>query len=215
MTTLNLQVGASADDARQSNTDTVSTNATAADSDGVDEHIGLRWTGVTIAGGATIDDAICSIHIPDVGFDEPKHQIRGEDADNAGAFTTGNNDIDGRTRTTASVQWNSADLGIGAASFQEWGCATAGGAGASVASIVQEIVDRAGWAEGNALVMIFEQHTSSDTNRDLGMTTYDGGTTNAAKLDIDYTAGAGGGGGEEVSTSRWFLRCLTFLIGGA
>jgi len=192
-TTLNLQVGASADDAYQLSDDSVQVTATSTINDSTAEHNGFRWTAVTIPAGATIDNAIFSVAVASSSSDEPQHQVRGHLAANPAAFTTTTNDIDGRSRTTAAVQWNSADLGV--ADFdvwQEWGCSTDGGAGATVEAIVQELVDQGGWASGQALVFIFEQHTNSGT-RDLGTASYDQDSALAAKLDIDYTAGGGGG----------------------
>lgn len=188
-TTLNLTIGASADDAAQLTDDNVAINATVPVCDATTFHVGSRWTGVTIPNAATIDAATLTVVIPGTGDDEPLHQVRGEAADDAATFTTASNSVDARGRTTAVVQWNSTNLGATAGSAWEWGAAAgAPTAGANLNAIVQEIVDRAGWASGNALVMIWEQHTG-DAARDLRTRHYDNGTSDAAKLDIDYTAG--------------------------
>lgn len=191
-TTLNLQVGASADDADQTTANAVSVIAASATIDADTEHFGSRWQNVTIAQGSTIDSAFHTSFILGGTFDEPQHQIRGEDADDAAVFTTGADSIDARARTTATVNWDSTNLGAGAAEEWEWGSAAgAPTAGADVKAIVQEITDRGGWTSGNSMVFIFEQHTL-DGARDLGVNTYDGASTRGAKLDIDYTAPVGG-----------------------
>lgn len=190
-TTLNLQVGASADDADQTSADAVSITSTSVDVDSTTEHFGWRWDGIAIAPGSAIDDAILQVMIRNSTTDEPLHQVRAEAADDAPVFSTASNDIDARSRTTATVQWNSTGLGSAGANFEEWGCATTGGAGSSIESIVQEVIDRGGWASGNAIVLIAEQHTNNGT-RDLGVWFYDTDSSWAAKLDIDYTAGGGG-----------------------
>jgi hypothetical protein len=189
-TTLNLQVGASADDAEQGSTDVVVINDTNAGSDALNEHVGTRFQNVTIPNASTIDDAIYSVTINSTGQDEPQHRVRGQAADDTAAFTTGSNNIDARSRTTASIQWNSADLGW-TGGFSQWGASTAAGAGATVETIIQEIVNRGGWVSGNSTVLIWEQHTL-DAARDLFIQTYDTSSAVAAKLDIDYTAPVGG-----------------------
>lgn len=185
-TTINLQVGASADDAAQATTDAVNLLDTTPGSDATTEHVGTRFQNVTIPNAATIDDAIYSLTPASGGLDEPIHQVRGQAADNAAVFTTTSNSIDSRARTTASIQWNSADLGW-TSGFSEWGAATAAGAGATIESIIQEITDRVGWVSGNAMVLIWEQHTLDGT-RDLFIEAYDSSSVIAPKLDIDYTA---------------------------
>lgn len=189
-TTLNLQVGAEDDNASQDSADAVSLVDGSPIIDSTTEHVGSRWQNVTVPAGATIDAATFSISIASASFDEPQHQVRGEDSDNAAAFTTGTNNIDARPRTTAVTQWNSADLGAAANDWFEWGAPNGSPtAGANLNAIVQEIVDRGGWASGNAIVFIFEQHTL-DALRDLQPWLYGGNSLLAPKLDIDYTAGA-------------------------
>ncbi len=155
-------------------------------------HIGLRWDNVTIPAGATIDVARLGLFVlTDLGGnDEPEHQIRGElDAD-PGTFTTATNDIDARGRTTATVNWDSEDLGAVDEELWEWGASTAGeGNGANLNGIVQEIVDLPGWASGNALVMIYESITG-DAGRILTVFSFE--STDPAdvppRLHIEYTA---------------------------
>ena len=186
MTTLALKVGASADDASET-AGTVSITATFFLSDSTDEYHGFRWQNVTIAPGATINSAILTVYVQSGGNDEPLHRAWGQAADNAAAFTTGASDISGRTKTTAAVDWSSADLGSGNDTPIEWGAATAAGAGSSFAAVIQEIVDRPGWASGNAIV-IFDTQSSLDALRDLAIDFYDNLSTEGAELDIDYTA---------------------------
>ena len=200
--TIDEQVGASSDDAFQDAADAVNLTVNSPLTDAVTKHCGLRWTTVGVPSGATIDSAWMSVLISNSVFDEPQHQLRGELAANPGTFTTGTNNIDGRSRTTASIQWNSADLGAAADAEFQWGAPNGSPtAGADIKTIIQEIVDQAGWAENNALVMIFEQHTDNAA-RDLGIRNYDFVSTAAAKLHIVYTAGGGDGGGPDLARSR-------------
>jgi len=186
--TIDEQVGASSDDAGQATSDAVNIVSTSVLVDATTEHAGFRWTTVGIPVGATIDSAWMSIFIGLSTLDEPQHRLRGELAANAATFTTASNSIDSRTRTTATINWDSVDLGAADEAEWQWGAPNGSPtAGADVKTIVQEIVNQGGWAENNALVMIHEQHTG-DANRDLSTLTYDYNTAKAAKLHIVYTA---------------------------
>ena len=200
--TIDEQVGASSDDAVQATNDAVTLTGGNLLIDNTEEHCGLRWTTVPIPVGATIDSSWMSIFIFSNIQDEPQHRLRGELAANPGTFTTDSNNIDGRSRTTAAINWDSTDLGaVGSAEWQ-WGAPNGSPTGgADLKTIVQEIVNQGGWAENNALVMIFEQHTL-DAARDLGLYTYDSSSSTAAKLHIEYTVGGGDGGGIDLARSR-------------
>ncbi len=192
-TTLNLQVGTSAGDARQATTNAVSITGTSINIDATTEHGGHRFVG-TIPAGATIDDTKFLIHLHADG-DEPIHQIRGETQAAPVAFAAVSDNIDSRGRTTATHDWDDTQLSADGSTFWEWGSSTGGGptSGVDISSIVQENVDALG--ELTALVFIYEQHTLSST-RDLECDTYDGDTSEAAKVDIEFTAAAGITSGE-------------------
>src|SRR3989304_6067406 len=193
-TTIDEQVGASSDDAFQATSDAVTILESLPLVDAVTEHSGTRWTTVPVPVGATIDVAQFGIYIVSVGGDEPQHQVRGELAANPGTFTTDSNNIDGRTRTTATVQWNSPNLGAPANQLWEWAATVAGaGNGANLPTIREESVDKGGWASNNAIVLIYEQHTT-DSARDLNRNSYDDNPALAAKLHIEYTSGPSGAG---------------------
>jgi len=187
-TTWDLQVGASADDANQVTDDSVSITFALPLIDASTEHFGARFV-ATIPADAVVDLVQYALHLYNSNLDEPQHQLRGQAAAAPTAFTIDPNNIDARPRTTASHQWNSANLGATSGSWWEWGASVTGeGNGANVGSIIQENVDAFG--ELTALVFIFEQHTE-DALRDLGFDTYNSNTTLAPKLHIEATAGGG------------------------
>lgn len=182
-TTVDLQVGASADDADQVISNAVNITNSTFSNDSTGEHTGSRFIS-TIPAGATIDAAAFAININSSFVDEPQHQLRGQAASAPGIFTTTSDDIDGRTRTTATHDWDSANLGA-SDEFWEWASSSSGaGNGVNIADIIQENVDALG--ELTTLVMIFEQHTAN-SNRDLGCDLYDGDTSKAPKLHIEFT----------------------------
>src|SRR3990172_9401972 len=193
-TTIDEQVGASSDDASQSGLDDVTLDAASVNIDSTTEHCGMRWTTVPVPTSTTIDTAWMSIFISNAAFDEPQHRLRGQLSADPVTFVSATNNIDSRPRTTAAVSWDSTALGAATNDEWRWG-APAGSptAGAEIKSIIQEIVDQGGWAQNNALVLIFEQHTL-DAGRDLGVWTYDQSSSFAAKLHIEYSSGPSGAG---------------------
>jgi hypothetical protein len=182
VTTLNLQVAASADDACEDgssgNVYDTANNVYLTDSD---YWGGFRWQSVTIPSGATIDSADLQVWLSDTGHDDIEVDIYGHDVADAGAFSGGSGtyDISGRARTSASVNESSSSTGTGWHSMPD------------VKAVVQEIVDDAGGLSSAGLALIEDGLAGID----LYQTAYDGNSDHAAKLDIDYTAAAGVAGG--------------------
>lgn len=179
MTTLNLAVSASADDAEQIATGENNTSGTTLGQslDSTSEYVGLRFQAVTIANAETINSATLTVEPTGTGEDEPLVTIQGHATDDAGAFTSADNHISGRTRTTASVTWDSTNLGADGNSRH---------AAPDLATVIQEIVNRAGWVSGNDLALIIRGGATS--TRDLTIKSYDSSSADAATLDIDYTS---------------------------
>lgn len=147
--------------------------------DGANQQIiGVRMPNVVVPQGATIAHAYLRFIAQD-DYTAGTHDctITGEDADNAAQFTpgTGNANISGRTPTTATVAW-----GIPAIYWRDLVSTP------DIAAIVQEIVDRGGWASGNAMSFKF---TGSDTDlrnfQSAAAFPYGLGVA----LHIEYTAG--------------------------
>lgn len=185
MASLLVQVGASSDDAR--NLDSGGVGSTTVQT----QHLGkfnttdkywngFRFLNVTVPQGSTINSAIFDLYSAQVtGGTTAKVIYYGNAVDNATTFDTSTEKPQSKTRTTATVTkdytvstWT-ATLGFGAETVD-------------LAPVVQEIVNRAGWASGNALVIIGFDNGSSNTNY-IGHSTYDRATDRGAKLTIDYT----------------------------
>lgn len=171
MVTLNLQVGASSDDAKQAADTTMSLTIVFIRILGPAQWGGIRFTNVTIPQGATINTATITVDVEDTVNDDPNENIYGNDVDNAGTFTSTNSDISGRARTTAVVEWTATGVGAGTEVSPD------------ISTVIQEIVNRAGWVSGNAIALIFDHLGTTN----FAFTSYDGSTTLAAKLDITYT----------------------------
>lgn len=171
MTTFSAYVAASSDDAYQSGS-TVTINGGYPNTNGSTVWVGFRFTNVTIPAGSTINSAYINLSI--LAADDPDVDIYGNDVDDAATFTTASNDISSRALTTAKVNWTATN--IGAYSRKD---------SPDIKTIVQEIIDRAGWSSGNAIAILFDSLSSNYIN----FKAYDSGegATQYAKLTIDYT----------------------------
>ncbi len=171
MPTLNLQVGASSDDARENSTAMGLTGASV-NIGGTNQKLGFRWTSVTVPKDATVSSAVVSFYVTSTTNDTPNGSTVGiEAADNAGTFTVNASNITNRTRI-GSVAWTGTDIGAG------WKTV-------DLTSQFQTLVNRAGWVSGNAAAVTVHGVTGADVT----VTAWDGTPANAAKLDITYTAG--------------------------
>ena len=112
--------------------------------------IGVRFRGVNIPAGATILSASIVFMCDDTGAGPANMRIHGEDEDSSAEYTTALFNVSSRTKTTASVLW----------SIAPW--VTVGDKGpdqttADLKDIVQEIVNRGGWAANNNMNFIMTQ----------------------------------------------------------
>ena len=192
-TTLNLEVGAGADDVYANNTSTFGDTTAfiiGGHDGGTPFGSSCRFTSVTIPVGATIDTAVASF----VSFNNASGttvytNIYCEDADDP-AQVTSQADFVSRTMTTAFTAWDSI-------------AAWTGGTGYSTpdfTSAVQEYSDRAGRASGNAIQMFWKDDSSSVGAFRLGAA-YEHASYTAPQLDIDYTEGATRGAASSMAAS--------------
>lgn len=176
MTTLNLQVAAGADDAHELDDGT--------GFDGVDTEVncranstasnrsngGFRFTGVTIPQGTTILTATLEVVPIDATNDNPNVDISAEDVDNAVSFGT-TADVTSRVRTTATVTWAEDNIPSPDTS-------------PDITAVIQEVIDRAGWVSGNALVVFMDGRF--DLSKQFRVASFEHATLAAVKLDITY-----------------------------
>jgi hypothetical protein len=146
-----------------------------------------RFTSVTIAQGSTINSATFSM-VPNAtysaGANVIKYIVCCQAADNAGALaTSGSTDLDGATRagTTADSTWTQTSVTDGNRESID------------ITTAVQEVINRAGWVSGNAIVVLVDTHVDTTLGEWQDYDAHNtGGTTGGPHLDIDYTAGGGG-----------------------
>ncbi|MFP5370752.1 MAG: PKD domain-containing protein, partial [Actinomycetes bacterium] len=172
---LDVPVRTGADDAEERSDRTILTGADlelVQDGTAV-QKVGLRFAGVALPQGAVIRKA----HVQFTN-DEPQTapvtlSVAGHATDDAPAFTTASKDVSGRTRTVAAVAWSPA-------SWPTVGARDVDQRTPDLAAVLQEIVDRPGWTEGNALSLIV---TGTGTRTAAA---YERGTGKAPVLHVEY-----------------------------
>ncbi|MDO8508517.1 MAG: LamG-like jellyroll fold domain-containing protein [Nanoarchaeota archaeon] len=133
--------------------------------------VGVRFKGITIPKGAVISNASLEFEIDVQQSANTNLTIYGQASDNGTIFTTANANISGRTRTSAVVDWNGVpNPAVDAKLISP-----------NISTLVQEIVDRAGWASGNSMVFVLNGSGTKEVE------SYDGESTAAAFLRINYT----------------------------
>lgn len=135
----------------------------------------VRFLDVTIPKGSTITAATIKLKAAGL-YSYVYIKVQGFDYDNIGVIT----DPGSLTKTTAiSSQWNMS-------SGSYWGTGTTY-TSPSLVTVVQEIIDRAGWTSGNAMgFSLFDDGGSAYTST-ADAVDYSSDTTNAALLEITYT----------------------------
>jgi VCBS repeat-containing protein len=146
---IEVRVAASADDAEESSSGSVSLSSGDLELvyDGSNQTVGMRFNGISIPKGSTITSAYVQFTVDESQAESTTLTIQGQNVDQATTFSTQSKNISSRARTVAAVSW----------SPNPW--ATIGAAGAdqqtpNIASVIQEIVGRSGWASGNSLAII-------------------------------------------------------------
>ncbi|WP_157976920.1 metallophosphoesterase [Taibaiella helva] len=143
--------------------------------------ISLRFTNITIPPGAVIQNAY--VQFSTKGDKNPvlgNAYLSIQDADNPATFS-GNFNITSRIRVADSVLWPGS-------TSSTWGTGSAGAAGPDqktpeLKTLVQAVINRSGWASGNAMVLFV---TGTDGVRNAN--SFDNGAAGAAKLVVQYTS---------------------------
>ncbi|MEH6814286.1 MAG: hypothetical protein V7677_17255, partial [Motiliproteus sp.] len=181
---ITAQVSASFDDAEE-DASTGAISRTDSDlelmKDGSDTQVvGLRFASVNIPIGATIADARLEFEIDEensASSDPLAVRIYAEDDDSPVSFGSSSFNISGRTKTTANSAWSiTNNPAVNNALISP-----------NISSLVQEVVDRGGWADNNAMAFIIE-HVSGTGIR--WVESENGESSAAAKLHVTYLSGS-------------------------
>jgi hypothetical protein len=176
-------VSAGSDDAEESSSGSVGLTSSDLElvTDGSSvQAVGLRFTGVQVPRGAQVTAATVQFQTDEVSTDGASITIRGEATDNAATFTTATRNVSGRPRTAASVTWTPPT----------WPTVGAHGAAErtpDLTPVLQELVNRPGWASGNAVVLVL---TGSGRRT---AEAFESGAASAPRLQITWRTGGGAG----------------------
>ena len=171
-----MQAADSSDDSEE----TVSTGATSVDSSDLelgqtasDEQIvGIRFGPISLPINATIHSATIEFTVDETDDMPTSLQIQGEAATSAAPFMEPNRDISDRLRTNTTVAW---------LDVPPWTQIGETHRTPNLASILQEVMARPGWVNGNAVAFLITgsgQRTAE---------AYDGDSILAPRLIIEYT----------------------------
>jgi 3-phytase len=149
-TVVEIRVAANSDDAEETASRSVKLSSSDLELvyDGGNQTVGVRFVGVNVPRGAAIVRAYVQFQVDEATSTATSLTIQGQAADNAPTFVSATGDVSSRPRTTAAAAWSPpAWLTIGAAGPDQ--------RTSDLSAVIQEIVNRAGWAPGNALVLVF------------------------------------------------------------
>jgi hypothetical protein len=175
------RTAASADDAYRSGSTVSATNTwfgAGKNTNTIRRGVGI-WRSVTVPKGATIKAAYLQLTASvDRSNQTVNLRFTGQADDNPTALPTGSTSWDSTPRTTALADWNNVPTFLLDTVYTT----------PSLVEIIQEIVNRPGWASGNNLVLFMEDNGST---ADLGNVdrygwSYDGDPLKAPRLVIDY-----------------------------
>ncbi|MCP3914993.1 MAG: hypothetical protein GY711_05520 [bacterium] len=143
---------------------------------GGNQTVGLRFTGVPIPNGATIQEAYVQFQVDETPSAATSVTIEGQASDQAPPFVSVAGNLSTRARTSASVGWSPpAWPNVGEAGLAQ--------RTPDLSPILQQIVDRGGWSAGNALALLI---TGSG---ERVAESYDGVASAAPLLHVEYFAG--------------------------
>ena len=137
------------------------------------QYVGLRFNNVNVPTGKTITNAYIQFTVDEKNSGTTNLTVKGQAADNPGTFTTATYNVSSRATTAASVAWSPV-------AWNTVGAAGTGQRTPDLKNIVQEIVNRAGWAQNNSMVFVVTG-TGERTAE-----AYEGSSTKAPLLVITY-----------------------------
>lgn len=140
-----------------------------------DRNAWMRFLGLDIPQGATISSAVLKFNSTGVSGTIPQLKIDAEDTDNAVAPTSRSN-VNAKIHTTANVLWTPATWTVG-----QWQTSP------SLVSVVQEIVNRAGWVPGNAIQLFALDNQAGNVTGQISFQSYDGDPTLSANLVVTWS----------------------------
>ncbi|MEM7293095.1 MAG: LamG domain-containing protein, partial [Pseudomonadota bacterium] len=142
------------------------------------QRVGIRWESAAIPSGVTITSAHVVFDVDEPNSGATSVVIRGVDQDNAGQFGTANNTLTNIVKTSASANWDSIPAWTAIHSKQNT---------VDLSAIIQEIIDRPGWASGNGIALVFESGTGCNSNSCRRTAESNSNSSYAPKLVVNFT----------------------------
>lgn len=171
-----VHANSSSDDSEE----TVASGATTVDSSDLElgetsnggQIVGVRFEAVTLPANAEVRSAFIKFTADETGEAPTSLQIQGEIANMAAPFAEPNSDISRRLRTNTSVAWPDVPVWLlsGEAHYTP-----------NLAPILQEIMTRPGWVNGNPVAFMITGSGQRTAHA------YDGNPMRAPQLLIEYT----------------------------
>lgn len=173
-TTLSSRVLSSADDAEQnlsSNAVTLNSTDLELGYDGtIPQMVGMRFRNISVPQGAIVTNAYIEFETDAVWSNATNLTISGQYANTTTTFTTAASNLSSRPKTTSTVGWTPSS----------WNTVSQKHQSPNIKNIVQEIVNRPGWASGNSMAMFITGTGRREAEA------YDGEAANAPRLVITY-----------------------------
>ncbi len=131
---------------------------------------GLRFQNLPITPGTSILEAHLVFTARSTTTGAATLRFHAEDVDDSPGFSSSASDVSDRTETTATATWVPAD----------WDTVDEQHVSSDITALIQEVVDRPGWAAGNSLTII----QSHDSGSERHAHTYNGNAAAAPMLRI-------------------------------
>ena len=173
---IDVRVSSSSDDAEERSDGSMyrsSSDLELVDDGSRRQTVGMRFNGIDIPQGATILNAYVQFQVDETNSGSVLVEIRGQNDDNATTFTSSDGNITSRPTTAASVSWAPVP-------WTSVGAAGSGQRTPDLKDIIQEIVNRTGWAANNSLVIIITGSGERTAE------SYNGTSSAAPLLHIEY-----------------------------
>ena len=184
-TTISVQVASGSDDAEENKAngavDFASSDLELCRDVAKQQIIGMRFLSVGIPQGATIENAYIQFTCNTASNTELANfsTVNAENADSAAAFTTATNNLSSRAKTTTSVDW---------LAIPQWvsiGDALSAQQTPELKTVIQEVVDRAGFSESSNIAIFVTDDLNRTANRFAD--SYDGNSSGAPVLHVTYS----------------------------
>ncbi len=139
------------------------------------QKVGIRFASVSVPHGARITRAYLQFQVDELSDEETRLTIRGEASDDAPAFDQS------RKRNISSRPLTKASLGWSPPPWREEGESGEKQRTGDLAAVIQEIIDRAGWKHGHALVLVVTGRGKRTAE------SYEGSDLAAPRLRVEFT----------------------------